>query len=72
MAKEKRPMKKLAAMRKSAGLTQGDLAYMCGVRLSTISDYERGVRLPYAPMMSKLAKCCGCSLDDIDEWKSEA
>lgn len=68
---EVRPMRKLATMRAAAGLTQGDLAYMCGVRVNCISGYERGERSPNARMLSKLARACGCTVDDLDEYTDE-
>ncbi len=68
---EIRPMKKLARIRAAKGLTQGELAYMCGVRLNCISDYECGRRSPNARMLSKLARACGCRVDDLDEYADE-
>lgn len=68
---ETRPMKKLAAIRAAAGLTQGELAYMCGVRVNCISGYERGERSPNARMLSKLARACGCTVDELDEYADD-
>ena len=38
------------------GVTQRELARRCGVRLSTFSDWERGITCPSVPMVLRLAK----------------
>ena len=38
------------------GITQRELARQVGVRLSTFSDWERGITCPSVPMVFKLAK----------------
>ena len=38
------------------GITQRELARQLGVRLSTFSDWERGMTCPSVPMLFKLAK----------------
>src|SRR6185295_6583509 len=38
------------------GITQRELARQVGVRLSTVSDWERGITCPSAPMLLRLAK----------------
>ena len=47
--------KHIQAARKSAGLTQAQLAKECGVATITIQQYERDKREPSFEMLSKLA-----------------
>lgn len=69
--KDLRPMRKLAELRKAKGYTQGELAYMCGLRDDTVSQYERGVRFPNGKTLSKLARALGCTIDELDEYRNE-
>lgn len=66
--KELRPMKKLAELRKAKGYTQGDLAYMCGLRQDSISQYERGIRFPQGKTIIKLARALDCTVEELDEY----
>lgn len=70
-AKDKRPMTKLRTARKAAGLTQGVLAYMCGIRTDAVQAYEAGERVPNAATFSRLARAVGKTTVDIDEWENE-
>lgn len=70
-AKDKRPMTKLRTARKAAGLTQGVLAYMCGIRTDAVQAYEAGERVPNAATFSRLARAVGKTTVDIDEWEKE-
>lgn len=58
-------MTKLAAIRKSRGLTQIELADKCGWKKSTISDYERGEREPNITKLQVLAKALDCTVSDL-------
>ena len=58
-------MTKLAEWRKKKGLTQTELAKMCGWKKSTISDYERGEREPNITKLEKLATALGCRISDL-------
>ena len=47
--------KHIQAARKNAGLTQAQLAKVCGVATITIQQYERDKREPSFEMLSKIA-----------------
>ena len=64
-----KPMRKLKALRKMKGYTQGELAYMIGADTSAISQYESGQRAPNIATMAKLAKTLGCRISDINEYE---
>jgi len=55
----------LAAWRQAAGLTQGALAERAGLRLSTVSDIERGKIDPRLSTLRALATALGTDIDDI-------
>lgn len=72
MAKRKvepKPMVKLKAFREGKGLTQGELAYMCGIDKTALCHYENGKRIPNMHTMSKLAKALEVTLADINEYE---
>ena len=46
---------RLMALRKKAKMTRADLGAVCGVAPSTIVNYERGTRIPYADTAVKMA-----------------
>ena len=58
-------MTKLAALRKSRGLTQTELANICGWKKSTISDYERGERNPNIEKLKILATALQCTITEL-------
>jgi len=45
--------------RRKAGLTQAELAERAGVPRETISAYERGLRQPTLPTLSRMLKAAG-------------
>lgn len=55
-------------MRKSAGLTQAELAERMGVNLSTIGNWERLVTCPDAEQIWNCAVALGCTPNDILGW----
>jgi DNA-binding XRE family transcriptional regulator len=55
----------LVAWRQAAGLTQGALAERAGLRLSTVSDIERGKIDPRLSTLRALADALGTDIDDI-------
>ncbi len=55
----------LKEMRVSAGLTQKQLAEKLGVLERTISYWESGKRECDFDTLIKIAKCFGCSIDDL-------
>ena len=46
---------RLMELRKKANMTRADLGEICGVAPSTIVNYERGTRIPYADTALKMA-----------------
>ena len=52
-------------LRKSQGLTQGQLAEKLDVRISTVSQWENGQRAPSARLLPALAAALGCSIDEL-------
>lgn len=46
---------RLTKLRKAAGITRAQLGEACGVAQSTISNYEKGLRIPYADTAVKMA-----------------
>ena len=48
--------------RHKAGLTQGELAKRAGVPRETVSAYERSVRQPTLPTLSRMLKAAGYEL----------
>lgn len=53
--------------RKEKGWTQRELAERLGVRSSTITQYETGVRKPDIVTLKKLAKILDCTTDQLLE-----
>ena len=58
-------------MRKSAGLTQAELAERMGVNLSTIGNWERLVTCPDAEQIWNCAVALGCTPNDILGWHED-
>ena len=57
--------KNLAAVRKSNGLTQTQLAELIGIRQRLVSDYEIGRTSISAEMISRFCCALNCSASDI-------
>lgn len=49
--------------RERAGLTQQELATRAGVPQSTVSVYERGIRVPTLPTLERLLRAAGFTVD---------
>lgn len=47
--------KKLSELRKERGISRQELGDICGVAQSTIVNYEKGLRIPYADTAVKMA-----------------
>lgn len=58
-------MTKLAQVRKARKITQKELALRLGVKTTTISDYERGVRSPNMNKLKAIAEAIGCEMSEI-------
>ena len=54
---------RLAASRRKAGLTQGDLAQRAGLRAWMISRYERGTSTPPLQVLDAMATVLAVSVD---------
>ncbi len=52
-------------LRKSKGLTQGDLALKLGINRAAVGSYEEGRAEPRLPVLQHLARYFSCSLDDL-------
>ena len=58
-------------LRKSAGLTQVQLAEKVGVTQATVSDWERGDYFPGAQKLPALADALGCTVNDLYRTDTE-
>lgn len=56
---------RLTELRKNAGLTRAELGEICGVAPTTMINYERGLRIPYADTAVKLADYFHISIHDL-------
>jgi len=63
---------KLRVLRKSHGLSQGQLAKKIGADLQRVSKYERGVIWPTMELMVKIAKVFDVSVDFLIRDDKEA
>lgn len=55
----------LPTARKHAKLTQKMLAEACGVSVSTVSNWEKGIYEPTVSQAKKIGEACGVHYDDI-------
>ena len=58
-------MTRLSELRKSAGLTQQQLAEQMGVTRSTVAMWETGENAPKTKMLLALAEALNCSVEDL-------
>ena len=56
---------KLLELRKTAKMTRQQLGDQCGVAASTIVNYERGLRIPYADTAVKMAQIFGLTVEEL-------
>lgn len=56
---------RLIALRKRSGMTRQQLGEICGVAPSTIINYERGTRIPYADTALKMAQTFGMTVEEL-------
>ena len=52
-------------LRKSAGLTQSELAQKLNVSFQAVGKWERGESYPSAALLPELAKALNCSIDEL-------
>ncbi len=62
---------KIRAARRTAGLSQGTLAELMGIRQSSISQWERGHTRPSLEHLVPLATALGTSLDELLDMASQ-
>lgn len=55
----------LSERRKSAGLTQVEVAKKVGVNQGAVSYWESGTNFPALKYRKKLAKLYGCTVDEL-------
>ena len=58
-------MTRLSEIRKSAGLTQQQLADFIGVKRTTLSMWEIGENTPPTKYLLSLAEALGCTVEDL-------
>ena len=56
---------RLVRLREEAGMTRKKLAELCGVAQSTVINYEKGTRIPYADTAVKMAQVFGMSVEEL-------
>ena len=67
---EKRLGERVAAFRRSAGLTQEGLGERVRIAPETISRLERGVTIPSIVTLSRIGEALGIELRDFFDFKS--
>lgn len=65
MSEGRKFLEGLRARRKKAGLTQPKLAELVGTSRQSILQWETGDYWPSASWLPKLAKACGCSIEEL-------
>ncbi len=58
-------------LRKSAGMTQAQLAAKVGVAQATVAEWERGDYYPRASIIPALAAALGCTVNDLYRTDTE-
>ncbi len=62
---------RLKNIRKNAGMTQVQVAEICGISQSNVNTWENGRSLPLPEGLIALANCFGCSIDYLLGRESE-
>lgn len=57
--------KRLYKQRVKAGLTQKELAAMCGIGVNAVSSYETCAHEPGIYAVYRIAAALGCSIEDL-------
>ncbi|MBR3099553.1 MAG: helix-turn-helix transcriptional regulator [Clostridia bacterium] len=63
---------KLTALRKAAGMSRQQLGDLCGIAQSTVVNYERGLRVPYADTAVRMARAFGLSVEELLSTEEDA
>lgn len=58
-------MKGIVVKRKEAGVSQTQLAEICGVSQAAVAAWESGAKNPTADKLPIIADALGCSIDDL-------
>jgi len=58
-------MTKLGSLRRTAGLTQQQLADLIGVKRTALSMWEIGTNAPPSKYLLALSEALGCSVEDL-------
>lgn len=56
---------RLTQLRTEAGMTRQQLGEICGVAPSTMVNYERGLRIPYADTAVKMAQAFSLTVEEL-------
>lgn len=56
---------RIETARRTAGLTQEELAEKVGVTVSAIANYERGRRCPRGDILKRLARALDVAMEDL-------
>jgi len=64
-------MLRLKELRLKSGFSQQELAFMVGVKASTISNYEQGTREPDIETMIKIAIVLNVTVDELISFQEK-
>ena len=56
---------RLVGLREEHGMTRKKLAELCGVAQSTVINYEKGTRIPYADTAVRMAQVFGMTVEEL-------
>ena len=70
-ARQGQPKKTIRQLREERGWAQLDVAIRLGVTVSTVSLWERGLRVPTLANLNRLARLFGVSLREIAVGRDE-
>ena len=62
---------RLKEHRARLGVNQQEMGRLAGVSRQTISQIERGDYSPSVTLALKIARICGCTVEDIFEYSEE-
>ena len=57
--------KRLCKLRKTAGFNRSQFAKACGIGVSTMQNYETGLRMPQGDVLYNMAKVLRITMDDL-------
>jgi transcriptional regulator with XRE-family HTH domain len=61
---------KIKALRKQRNLTQNELAQLCGISTSFLSNMERGLNAPSFDVLESLAKALKVQVKDLFDFEN--